>query len=341
VTSMDVTNVDSVGIITAQVGLQVLANGINITGVSTLSGGVNASQGADLARLRVTGITTLGQTNTTGLSNTGVSTLGNATATTLVISGFSTLGATSATLLNVSGVTTVGVVTGATSIQAGVFYGSAAGLTNIPAGQLTGPLPALDGSALQNITAAQIAGTGIVIKEEGTTIGTAGTINFVGSGVTAIFNAGFATVSFSLAGTLDETLGYGNTSNIGMSVGVITAKSGIEIGAGSAISVISLEAASSTTTTISSTSIDTFNITKYRSAQYQIQATRGALYHLTTLNVLHDGTDVYVSEFGTIITSESLASFDADISSGNVRILATPASSTSTTFKMSKVLTKV
>jgi len=341
VTSMDVTNVDSVGIITAQVGLQVLANGINITGVSTLSGGVNASQGTDSARLRVTGISTLGQTNTTGLSNAGVSTLGNAAATTLVISGFSTLGATSATLLNVSGVTTVGVVTGATSIQAGVFYGSAAGLTNIPAGQLTGPLPALDGSALQNITAAQIAGTGIVIKEEGTTIGTAGTINFVGSGVTAIFNAGFATVSFSLAGTLNETLGFGNTSNIGMSVGVITAKSGIEIGAGSAVSVISLEAASSTTTTISSTSIDTFDITKYRSAQYQIQATRGALYHLTTLNVLHDGTDVYVSEFGTIITSESLASFDADISSGNVRILATPESSTSTTFKMSKVLTKI
>jgi len=60
VTYMDVTNVDSVGIITAQVGLQVLANGINITGVSTLSDGVNASQGADLARLRVTGITTVG-----------------------------------------------------------------------------------------------------------------------------------------------------------------------------------------------------------------------------------------------------------------------------------------
>jgi len=65
VTYMDVTNVDSVGIITAQVGLQVLANGINITGVSTLSevsvsGGINASQGADLARLRVTGITTVG-----------------------------------------------------------------------------------------------------------------------------------------------------------------------------------------------------------------------------------------------------------------------------------------
>jgi len=40
--------------------------------------------------LRVTGITTLGQTNITGLSNAGISTLGNATATTLVVSGVST-----------------------------------------------------------------------------------------------------------------------------------------------------------------------------------------------------------------------------------------------------------
>jgi len=199
--------------------------------------------------------------------------------------------------------------------------------------------------------------------------------------------------------TLDQTLGYGNTSNIGMSVGVVTAtsfvgpltgnatglsgtpninvgsiiassatisgnvsiggtliyedvtnvdsigivtaRSGIEIGAGSAISLVSLEAASSSTTTTSSTSIDTFDITKYRSAQYQIQITRGSLYHLTTLNVLHDGTDVYINEFGTIRTSESLASFDADINSGNVRILVIPTSNTSTTFKMSKVLTKI
>jgi len=117
VTSMDVTNIDSVGIITAQQGLQVLANGINVTGVSTLSGGVNASQGIDATGLRVTGITTLGQANITGLSNAGVSTLGNATASTL----------------NVSGVSTVGIVTGATSIQATDFYGSGANLTGIAA----------------------------------------------------------------------------------------------------------------------------------------------------------------------------------------------------------------
>jgi len=63
---------------------------------------------------------------------------------------------------------------------------------------------------------------------------------------------------------------------------------------------------------------------------------------VTTLNVLHDGTNVYLSEFGTIkTTSDSLATFDADINSGNVRVRATPSSSSSTVFKISKTLTKV
>jgi hypothetical protein len=53
VTYMDVTNVDSVGIITAQQGIQVLANGINVTGFSTL-GAVSASS------LNVSGVSTVG-----------------------------------------------------------------------------------------------------------------------------------------------------------------------------------------------------------------------------------------------------------------------------------------
>ena len=52
------------------------------------------------------------------------------------------------------------------------------------------------------------------------------------------------------------------------------------------------------------------------------------------LNIVHDGTDVYVSEFGTINTGSILATFTADINSGNVRILATPTSASSTVFKM-------
>ena len=87
--------------------------------------------------------------------------------------------------------------------------------------------------------------------------------------------------------------------------------------------------------------IDTFDASVFRSAQYQVQITQGSSYHVTTLNVLHDGSSVYLSEFGTIKTGSSLATFDADIDSGNVRVRATPSSATSTVFKVSKTLTKV
>jgi len=150
--------------------------------------------------------------------------------------------------------------------------------------------------------------------------------------------ASSATISGNVS--IGGTLTYEDVTNVD-SIGIVTARSGIEIGSGTNISIISLQAASSTTTTLSSTSIDTFDINIYRSAQYQIQITRGTFYHLTTLNVLHDGTDVYISEFGTIKTSESLASFDADINSGSVRILVIPTSDDSTVFKISKVLTKI
>ena len=71
------------------------------------------------------------------------------------------------------GATIIGVVT-ATS-----FTGSASGLTAIPAGQLTGALPAISGANLTGLPAA-----GVGIRSDGTTIGFGVTfINFTGSGI--------------------------------------------------------------------------------------------------------------------------------------------------------------
>jgi hypothetical protein len=67
----------------------------------------------------------------------------------------------------------------------------------VPSSSLSGALPALDGSALTGITA---SGSGVVVQEEGSNVGTAATINFVGSGVTATFAGGVATVTISSSG---------------------------------------------------------------------------------------------------------------------------------------------
>ena len=116
-----------------------------------------------------------------------------------------------------SKLTVVGVVS-ATS-----FSGSGIGLTSIPAGQLTGALPAIDGSALTGIVA---SGSGVVIRDDGSPVGTATTIDF-GANLSVSFASGIATITASGGGsqTLDTTLGLGNTSSLGMSVGVVTATS--------------------------------------------------------------------------------------------------------------------
>jgi len=135
--------------------------------------------------------------------------------------------------------------------------------------------------------------------------------------------------------TIGGTLTYEDVTNIDV-VGLITARSGVDFGSPA---VLRLEGASSTKTSSSQASVDSFTAASYRSAQYQVQITRGSIYQMTTINVLHDGTKAYLSEFGTIRTGVNLATFDADINSGSLRLLATPTSSDSTVFKITKTLT--
>jgi len=87
------------------------------------------------------------------------------------------------------------------------------------------------------------------------------------------------------------------------------------------------------TTTVSSTSqvaVDSFSISTFSAAQYIVEATNGSDKHFTMVNVTQDGTDVYLTEYGTIITNTSLMTLDADINSGNLRLLATPTNSSGT-----------
>ena len=135
--------------------------------------------------------------------------------------------------------------------------------------------------------------------------------------------------------TIGGTLTYEDVTNIDV-VGLITARSGIDFGSPS---VVRIESGSSTKEATSQASVDSFTASSYRSAQYQVQITRGSSYQMTTINVLHDGTNAYLSEFGTIKTGPNLATFDADINSGSLRLLATPTTSDSTVFKITKTLT--
>jgi len=90
----------------------------------------------------------------------------------------------------------------------------------------------------------------------------------------------------------------------------------------------------STTTSTGISTLVSLASTVYRSVNYQIQTTEGTNYNKTTINVIHNGTTAYLSEFGTINEPVGIATFSADINGDNLRLLGFPASSSSTTFKV-------
>jgi hypothetical protein len=122
----------------------------------------------------------------------------------------------------------------------------------------------------------------------------------------------------------------------------ITAAGNVGIGSSSPAAKLQVEELGIDTTTTSTTAvtqvaIDSMVAATFRSARYTIQVTNStdSTYHLTEMLLIHDGTTPSISEFGTIFTgSAAEAAFTADINSGNVRILATPASTDAMAFKV-------
>ena len=123
-----------------------------------------------------------------------------------VIGILSATGATVGSAVTIAdyGIHATGVVT------ATGFVGSGANLTALPAGNLTGTLPAIDGSNLLNVTA---SGTGIVIEDDEVNVGSAVTVDF-GTGLDVEFSAGVATVTSSGGSLQARTVVSGVTTSI-------------------------------------------------------------------------------------------------------------------------------
>ena len=83
-----------------------------------------------------------------------------------------------------------------------------------------------------------------------------------------------------------------------------------------------------------------FSETTYNSGELIITATDGSNRHITKLLVVHDGTTAHATEFATIYTNGSLATYDVSLSGGNVIVNATATSSNSTTYNISATLLK-
>ena len=95
-----------------------------------------------------------------------------------------------------------------------------------------------------------------------------------------------------------------------------------------------VESTISTTTSVGISTLVTIASSIYRSANYQIQVIQGSNYNTTSINVLHDGTNAYMTEYGTLNQPVGIATFSAQINSGTIQLLGYPASTNSTTFKV-------
>ena len=85
-----------------------------------------------------------------------------------------------------------------------------------------------------------------------------------------------------------------------------------------------------TTSTTSQVTVDAFPSATYRSAKYVAQMTSNTSYHMIELSTIHDGANVWLSQYGEIYTGSSLGTFDASITSGVLSLLFTPTNSTTT-----------
>ena len=103
------------------------------------------------------------------------------------------------------------------------------------------------------------------------------------------------------------------------------------------VEVLGIETNQSSVASTSQYTCESFPAADFRSARYTVQVTNvtDSTYQITEILLIHDGTTPSMTEYGTIFTgSAAEATFDADIVSGNIRLLATPASADSMQFKV-------
>jgi hypothetical protein len=94
-----------------------------------------------------------------------------------------------------------------------------------------------------------------------------------------------------------------------------------------------------TTTAVTQVAIASYAVATYGGVKVVITAHDSVATErsITEIIITHDGTTAVATEYAQVNTATALSTFDVDISGGNVRILATPASTNSTAFTVKAI----
>jgi hypothetical protein len=212
-------------------------------------------------------------------------------------------------------------------------------------GDVTGSF-SIDGSA--NVT-----GVALTIAADSVALGTDTTGNYVAtlaagtpgaqsgtSGLTISATAGEGTAAtVALSNTAVTPGTYGSATQVAQFTvdqqGRITSASNVAI-SGIATNTHTFtngditSVALTTSTTTANQVVDSAAVATYRTVKYLVQVVSGTAYQTTNVHVIHDGTTAYIDEYGLMLTGASLATFDADVSGGNLRLLVTPVNAVTT-----------
>ena len=167
----------------------------------------------------------------------------------------------------------------------------------------------------------------------------------------ALFAYGKQESQLYVANSANSSALQGATWQAPLGIGSVTANTGaftnVTFAVANATNYISvkniahLSGDSNTTSAVAQVQISSFSANTYGSAKIYIQATETATTrrHVTELLVVHDNSTAIATEYGMLFTGPTaLATYEVDIVSNNVRVLATPASANTIAFRVSEQL---
>ena len=93
-----------------------------------------------------------------------------------------------------------------------------------------------------------------------------------------------------------------------------------------------LEGGSVHLTTSGSATLDQFSASLFTTIKYLVQATSGNDIHVSEVTLVHNGSNVYLSEYGTFYTASELVTFDSTLDSGTGLIDFSVTSSNTDTY---------
>jgi len=147
---------------------------------------------------------------------------------------------------------------------------------------------------------------------------------------------GAGNVTFASIPTINTLNDIGNVTITGASTGEFLQWSG---SAWVNAVVEAFDVQTQTTTATTQVTVASYNATTYDGVKVVITMHDSVATErsITEILITHDGTTAVATEYAQVNTATALATFDVDISGGNVRILATPASTNSTAFTVKAI----